>query len=216
MRGLRFDPSKAVTFDLESGLVHLDGAPSRVLVPARALGALCAAAGPEATAAFGRELGAAMGRRLASRFAQSGSIDESGAEAPGAGEAGEAIRGPERRADVRAASLEEVVDHLGGELALAGLGSLGLERWGRALVLVLDHCPLGAEAAGVAEAVLEGALEAAAGRPARALQVDRDADRARFLISGAPAVARVRAWLAAGVPWGEALVKLHAAPRGEA
>ncbi len=52
MPDLRFDPSKAVTFDLTHGLVHLEGAPSRVLVPAEALLALAAAAGAEATAAF--------------------------------------------------------------------------------------------------------------------------------------------------------------------
>ena len=63
MRGLRFDPSKAVTFDLESGLIVLSegAASSRMLVPAEALGALCAAAGEAATAAFGRDLAALLG-----------------------------------------------------------------------------------------------------------------------------------------------------------
>jgi hypothetical protein len=208
MQGFRFDPSKAVTFDLESGLVHLDGAPSRVLVPASALGALCAAAGAEAAAAFGRELGTAMGRRLASRFAASGAA--AGGE-PAAGEGA-----PDGSAGVRGATLEAVVDHLGGELALAGLGTLGIERWGRALVMVLDHCPLGPGSSGLLAAVLEGALGAATGRTARALLLDRDAVRARFLIGGGAAVDRVRAWLAGGASWGEALVKLHAAPRGDA
>ena len=37
--------------------------------------------------------------------------------------------------------MEDVLDHLGGELALLGLGSLGLERWGRALVLTVEGAP---------------------------------------------------------------------------
>jgi hypothetical protein len=188
MSDLRFDPSKAVTFDLSHGLVHLEGAPSRLLVPAEALRALTEAAGSGATAAFGRAIGEAMGRRAASRL--------------GAGQG------------VDAAPVESVVEHLGGELALAGLGSLGLERWGRALVLVVDQSPLGAGGDGLLGAALAGALEAAAGREVRTLLLGRDGVRARFLVGGRAGVARVEAWLEAGVPWGEALVRLHA-PRGD-
>src|SRR5262249_55758598 len=115
MSHVRFDPSKAVTFDLSHGLVHLEGAPSRLLVPAEALGALAAAAGAEATRAFGRTLGEALGRRAGGRLAEGGGL--------------------------RGASADAVIEHLGGELALAGLGSLSLERWGRALVLVVDQSP---------------------------------------------------------------------------
>src|SRR4051812_29787773 len=140
----RFDPSKAVTFDLASGLVHLEGAPSRLLVPADALRALCEAAGAEASSAFGRAIGAPMGQRVASRFAGAGE---------GAGEG------------VKKASVETIVDHLGGEMALAGLGSLALERWGHALVLVVDSSPLEGGGDRLLEAVLAGALEAATGQP---------------------------------------------------
>src|SRR4051794_1922332 len=34
-----------------------------------------------------------------------------------------------------------MVEHLGGELALSGLGSLGVEIWGRALVFTVDESP---------------------------------------------------------------------------
>lgn len=193
MPDLRFDPSQALTFDLAHGLVHLEGAPSRLLVPADGLLVLARAAGPAAVAAFGRSLGDAMGRRVASRLA----------EAEG----------------VRGATVEVVVEHLGGELALAGLGSLGLERWGRALVMVVDQSPLGAEGDGLLEAVLAAALEAAAGREARALLLGRDAVRARFLIAGSAGIEKVRAWLGEGVAWGDALVRLHTPaepPRGAA
>lgn len=206
MRSFRFDPSKAVTFDLESGLVHLDGAPSRILVPASALGALCVAAGAGAASAFGRELGAAMGQRLVSRFAVSGVAAE-GEPSVAEGAAPDGVRG---------ATPEAVVEHLGGELALAGLGTLGIERWGRALVMVIDHCPLGSESSCLLEAVLEGALEATTGRAVRALLLDRDPVRARFLIAGGAAANRVRGWLSGGASWGDALAKLHAVPRGDA
>ena len=40
------------------------------------------------------------------------------------------------------ASAESVVEHLGGELALMGLGSMTFERWGRALVVAVQGSPL--------------------------------------------------------------------------
>jgi hypothetical protein len=183
MTDLRFDPSKAVTFDLAHGLVHLDGAPSRLLVPAEALAALASAAGPEASAAFGAAIGEAMGRRVASRLGEGG---------------------------VAAAPIAAVVDHLGGELALAGLGSLGVERWGRALVLVVDQSPLGDGGDLLLEATLASALGAAAGKAARVLHLARDGVRARFLVGGDAAIEKTKRWLDEGVAWGDAIVRLHA------
>lgn len=191
----RFDPSRAVTFDLAHGLVHLEGGPSRLLVPAEALGALARAAGPVAGAIFGRAIGEAMGARVASRLAASGGADSVG------GAAG--------------ATIEAVVEHLGGELALAGLGSLGLERWGRAMVLVIDRSPLGAEGDALVEAALAAAVEATASRRVRALLLGRAGVRARFLIGSQGGVEKVRAWLDEGLSWGDALVRLHA-PAGRA
>ncbi len=199
MPELRFDPSNAVTFDLESGLVHLEGAPFRLLVPAGALAALLNSAGAEAIRAFGHALGEPMGRRLCTRFA--GHEQSGGAEA------------------VRGASLDAMVDHLGGELSLAGLGALSLERWGHALLLVVDHSPLGKEGDAMLEAVLSSALQAATGRAANAVLLGRDNSRARFLIAGDKALSKVRAWLGEGLGWGEVLTRLHghsAAERGEA
>src|SRR5216683_1463505 len=102
MNHVPFDPSKAVTFDLARGLVQQEGAPAGLIVPAEALAALARAAGPEASRAFGRGVGEAIGRRVASRLAAADGV--------------------------RAAGASAVVEHLGGELALTGLGSLGLER----------------------------------------------------------------------------------------
>jgi hypothetical protein len=190
MTDLVFDPSKAVTFDLTHGLVHLEGAPSRLLVPADALLALARAAGPEAAAAFGRSLGESMGRRAAARFEGDGLV---------------------------AAPADVVLDHLGGELALAGLGSLGLERWGRALVLVIDRTPLDAGGDALLEGMLAAAIEAASGRRAHVIALGREGGRTRFLVGGEAAAAKVRAWLSEGLSWGEALMRLHAPPgRGDA
>lgn len=185
MSHVRFDPSKSVTFDLSHGLVHLDGAPLRLVVPADALGELCATAGPEATARFGRAMGETLGQRAAPRL-------DSGA---------------------RTASVEAVLEHLGGELSLAGLGSLGLERWGRALVLVVDHSPIEGAGDALLEAVLASALEAMSGQNVRALLLGREGGRARFLVAGGVGAEKVRAWLDDGLSWGEALVRLHEGTR---
>jgi hypothetical protein len=187
MSHVRFDPSKSVTFDLSHGLVHLDGAPLRLVVPANALGELCAAAGTEATARFGRAMGETLGQRAAPRL-------DSG---------------------VRTASVEAVLEHLGGELSLAGLGSLGLERWGRALVLVIDHSPIEGAGDSLLEAVLAAALEAMSGQSVRAMLLGREGGRARFLVAGGAGAEKVRAWLADGLSWGEALVRLHEGTRAE-
>src|SRR5262245_24873706 len=109
MAAARFDPTKAVIFDLEQGLIHLEGGPGSLLVPADILLALCEAAGPQGSEAFGRSLGDGMGRRLVRRL----STDS-----------------PEGVAAVCAADVDAVVDQLGGEFSLAGLGSLAIERWG--------------------------------------------------------------------------------------
>lgn len=189
-----YRPDQDVTFDLAHGLVHLEGAPARVLVPADALGALLAAAGTGAVEVFGREVGRAMGARVVSRLAA------------GVGPGGDA------QAAVRATSVEGMVDHLGAELSLAGLGSLGIERWGHALVIVVDHCPLGARGDGLLEAVISEAVFALSGRRVHAVLLARDGVRTRLLLANGAAADRVRAWLQAGSSWGEALTRLHAPP----
>src|SRR4051812_39599835 len=106
-----FDATKRVTFDLAEGRVTLgerDGAAApAVLVPAEALARACRAGGPPVSAALGAAIGEPIGERIASR---AGGTDA-----------------------LRAEPLEAIVDHLGGEFALAGLGALAAERWGRAL-----------------------------------------------------------------------------------
>jgi hypothetical protein len=105
--------------------------------------------------------------------------------------------------------LEEVLDHLAGELALLGLGSLGLERWGRALVLVVDGGPFGSQLDRLLGAVLEGALQRAFGRDCHAAQLMRDDRRARFLIASAASASKVSQWLGSGLSYGDALTRLQ-------
>ena len=184
MNHVPFDPSKAVTFDLARGLVQQEGAPSGLIVPAEALAALAHAAGPEASSAFGRSVGEAIGRRVVSRLAKTDGV--------------------------RAAGVSAVVEHLGGELAMTGLGSLGLERWGRAVVLVIDQSPLGAAGDALLESVLAGALAVVAGEQSSLTVLEREGGRVRFLVTSRAGIDKVRAWLDEGVSWGDALVRLHA------
>jgi hypothetical protein len=175
----RFNPSGSVSFDLVRGRVDCGG--EQVLVAADALVDLCRAAGDEAVSDFGRRLGTAIGRRVADRLGDAAS----------------------------SAGLEEVLEHVGGELALVGLGSLGLERWGRALVLTIDGGPFGAQLDRLLGAVLEGALQRAFGRDCQAAKLMRDDRQVRFLIASASAAGKVNQWLGAGVSYGDALTRLQ-------
>ena len=189
----RYRPDQDVTFDLAHGLVHLEGAPARVLVPADGLAALCATASADAVRAFGASIGQAMGLRVASRLHAAAPAEDEG-----------------RGAGARAATVEMMVDHLGAEVSLAGLGALGMERWGHALVVVIDHCPLGPRGDQLLEAVVGEAIAAATGRHARAVLLVRDGVRVRLLLANSTAAERVKGWLEEGVAWGDALTRLHA------
>jgi len=178
-----FDAAKAVTFDLSRGQIQKEDE-ARLLVSASALVALCQAAGADATSAFARAAGESIGAAIARRFERAGG-------------------------DAKAASLDAIVEHLGGELAVAGFGALAVERWGRALVLVIDRGPGGIEGDRVLAPLLASAVSAAAKVEARCVRLARDGDRARFLVTSPKGVDKVRGWLSSGVSWGEALVRLH-------
>ncbi len=173
-----FDPTHAVRFDLPRGSVRTRGDDDRVLlVPAAALDDLVRSAAPEAVEVLGRALGAAIGRRAAARMG-----------------------------DPQSASLETFVAQLGGEAAVAGVGALSIERWGRALVIVIEDSPL---VGTLLVHTLASAVEASSGRRASCTLLSRDDRIARILVSSERAAARVRAWIASGVGWNEAVIKLH-------
>jgi len=188
-----FDASKAVTFDLSRGQIQKEGADSRLLVSAGALVALCRAAGADAATTFARATGQTIGSTIATRFERVGS-------------------------NVGAAAIDAVIEHLSGELAVAGFGRLSVERWGQALVLVVDYGPATEAGDELVRALLGAALAGAARLDLECVRLSREGERARFFIAGRRGAEKVRQWLGTGVTWGEALVRLHPAQsgRGEA
>jgi hypothetical protein len=107
------------------------------------------------------------------------------------------------------ASIEAFVEHLGGNMALLGLGSLSLERWGKALVFVLDDSPLGAPGDPLLAAVVEGALQRALGRDVQVVVLGRDDARVRLFVASAKGAQRANELLGQGVKWADALQRLH-------
>jgi len=183
-----FDPKKAVTFDLPAGQVRLTAGSDNdraVIVPAAALSAVANAAGETAA----RELGLATGRMLGARVA--GRLEDPAA--------------------VREAALDRVVAELATELAIVGLGTLALERWGRALVVTVTDSPIeGAAGDALIAAVIEGMLASASGRDVRTLPLARTENLLRVLVANVASIERVVAMLRDGVSWGDAITRLHA------
>lgn len=178
MVAFSFDPTHAVRFDLPRGSVRTRGDDDRVLlVPAAALDDLVRSASPEAVETLGRVLGAAIGRRAAVRMG-----------------------------DPQGASMDSFVTQLAGEAAIAGVGALSVERWGRALVVVVEDSPL---VGTLLAPIVSSALEAASGRRAWCALLSRDDRIARLLVGSEQAIGRVREWIASGVGWSEAVVRLH-------
>ena len=174
-----FNPFQALVADLNRGALVVDSS-SRALVPTAALLELCEAAGDEGMRNFGRAIGTEAGRRVASRL---------------------------RTVDT--ASIDSVVEHLGGELALMGLGNLALERWGRALVLRLTGSPFTAAGDALIAAVLEGAIQRGLGRDVSVLPVGSQGPHARFAVLSAATADKVSSTLKSGTSWADALAALQ-------
>jgi hypothetical protein len=175
-----FDPTHSLKFDLGRGRVSVDNSTLRLVLPADALEKLCKAAGEEAVSDFGRSLGTEIGRRMANRLPA-----------------------------IQLASIEDVVEHLGGEMALMGLGSLSVERWGKALVFVVSDGPFGSAGDVLVRAILQGAMQRALSREVTPLFLGREGERARFLATTAQVSSQLQSRLASGVKWGEALAELQ-------
>jgi len=177
-----FDPTRAVVFDLPRGQVTLQGKSPVLVLPAEALSQICGRLDVAAIRQFGSALGKSAGARIRERLRS----------------------GPP--------SLEVMVDQLGGELSLAGLGALTIERWGQALVIRIEGCPLGHE---LMSAYVEAALQVSVERELEALVIERGPDSFRLLLCGKAGAARVKGWLSAGGSWGDALAALHHNPRND-
>lgn len=180
----RFDPSHSVEFNLARGLVKVEGASPRLLIPADAIAALVSSASDDARKDFAHRVGSEAGRRAAERLPEG-------------------------------ASLEAVVDHLGGEFALMGLGSFSIERWGKALVVTFSHAPFGPEGDELLATIVEGALQRAFGRATRVVPIHRDHPDVKLLVVSRSAAEKVRAWLSSGASYTEVLGRLHQSSGGE-
>jgi hypothetical protein len=173
-----FKSAQAVRFDLPHGAVRAASGDDRfVLVPTAALVELARTAPAEAVATLGRGIGAGVGRRAAARIGET-----------------------------KASTLEEFITQLAGEAALAGVGVWSIERWGRALVVVVTEGPAGGP---MLAAIVGSAVEAASGRTVSSTLLSSDDGVARVLIASDRAVDRVRQWIGSGVSWGDAIAKLH-------
>jgi hypothetical protein len=180
-----FDPTRAVVFDLARGHVTRQSGGSLVLLPADVLGAACGQLG----ATVVRQLGAALGKQAGSRA--------------------------RARLGQGAASLESIVEQLGGELSLCGFGVLTVERWGQALVVRIEGYPLGGQAQGLLGGYVEGAILALSEREVTALPLERSPQSLRLLVCNEVAAAKVKGWLQSGSSWGDALAALLSS-RGDA
>lgn len=184
-----------LSFDLAEGLVRLGGE-ARVVLPASVVLSIVGAATAEARRGFGRALGESIGHVATIRMRE------------------EDFAAPLALVD---ASPEAALSELAAAWALAGLGGLGMERWGRALVMTVDNSPLGREGDELLEVALEGALEAATGRRMHVARIDRSRSQLRFFVGNANAVAKVRSLIARETPWPDALSMLHSdGVRGDA
>jgi hypothetical protein len=170
-----FDPSRGVVFDLAEGRIELSDGDPYLMVPVAALSAL--AAGQTDARGLGRAIGGKVALRVAKRLAMP--IGRSGTMPPSA----------TLGAALRQASIETLVELLGGELAILGLGSLRIERWGKAMIFVLDPCGVDARADELVLGVIEGMLSSATEREVSAAVVDRSGKTARVLVGNPRAIA---------------------------
>lgn len=183
-----------LSFDLAEGLVRLGGE-ARVVLPVSVLLTFVGAATAEARRGFARALGESIGQVATIRMRE------------------EDFAAPLALVD---ASPEAALSELAAAWALAGLGGLGMERWGRALVMTIDNVPLPRDTDDVLEGILEGALERATGRTVHVALLERHRNRLRFFVGNARAVENIRTFLARNIAWAEALSQLHSSAGGAA
>lgn len=195
-----FDSSRAVRFDLREGTISLADRELQLLLPLEDVLAL--AAGARSLHALARGVGRRAMLRTAARLAD---LDPTSL-----GGRGETAQPP--RDLLRSASLPDVVEQLGGELALLGLGNLRAETWGSALVMVLDPCSLDGRGDELVEGIVEGALGVATEQEVSALVLDRQAGVVRIVVGHGGTIAHLRPLVALGASFTDVIRALHGEP----
>ncbi len=178
----QFDPTGSLRIDLERGTLTLLGSGSRVLLPLEPWLKLLDASAPDSIKAFGFDVGVEVARRILERLGER----------------------------LELASVELFVEHLGGELALMGLGNLSIERWGHGLVLAIDGLPAHPGLELAMTALFEGVLQRALSRDVAVRRIARESARVRFLCAARETSESIDTWLRDGVSFAEILVRLHA------
>ncbi len=176
-----FDPAQALKIDLSRGQLSLMGSSGRVLVPIDGLIDLLAASSNEVVAAFGAGMGTEIGRRIADRLGSA----------------------------IERASIELYLEHLGGEIALTGLGNLSVERWGKALVLCIEGLRAAAGLESMVLSLIEAAVQRSLSRDVAVTLLSKGDGLLKLLVAGRHAQAQVEQWLSSGLSYGDVLTKLH-------
>jgi hypothetical protein len=176
-----FDPKHAVVFDLARGATQDASRGRLVLVPASAINEVTR--GFETVAKrLGTSIGKACGNRVAARL--------------GGGD------------NVRRATIEAVVTELAGELSVAGIGLVSVERWGKALVVAVDNTSIDDDT--LLASIVESSMSAAVGKQVFGITLTRQGGTARVLIASDVTCKKVKELLAGGTQWGEILGRLSA------
>ncbi len=173
-----FDPGKFYAFDLARGAVSTRNGERVLVVASDAVATLVASAVKHGDLTGVRALGKRIGEEAASSLA----------------------------ADVRGASPETVATHAAGVLSLLGWGALSLERWGNALVIVLDGAPdLDPGKLGLAS-LLGGMLTSLSGRDIACVPVSSG----RFVVVHPSVAEQVFSWSQDGSDLAQIVAKLSA------
>jgi hypothetical protein len=175
--GTPFDPAGYFAFDLAHGAVHTRHGDRVLMLSSDVISPLVATAARHGDLTAVRSLGKRMGEHAARSLG----------------------------GDVAGQSPEDVLQHAAGTLALLGWGTLSMERWGRALVLVLEGAPqLDADSLGLA-ALLGGLLTSLGGRDVACVPIGRSA---RFVVVHPQVAETVWSWAKEGVSLPEIVGRL--------
>ena len=178
-----FDPTSAVTFELESGRVFVKDETRHALVPLLELRRLCDSAGKVATQGFARMIGKAMAQRMLHSMSKDSA----------------------KPSDV---SIEEFVSHVGGQFALVGFGTITVETWGSALMLIVQHNELSVD---FVAALLSASIEQLLNEPVECVAVQHQQQTSRLLVTSDASREQVATWYRQGIPWHEMIARLHTA-----